>query len=198
MDASINYEPKSPSLPQTFMWSSKRFVVDRTPSTFKIKHPPFIKENPSEPTKHHDEPKQSINATIQELKNKVQMILARIEELRQSSSTNSSETSSSPEDHARNPNKLPPPSFSNHSYKNYPSFKEILGDFMPVEHVDLKMESTNMQIKKEENVCLVPIDKANIHTTFIKGINNKLRGADTILGMGEVMMIANVISFSQL
>jgi hypothetical protein len=53
-------------------------------------------------------------------------------------------------------------------------------------------------ISKEEHMCLVPIDKGKIHTTFIKGINNKLRGADIILGMGEVMMIANVISFSQL
>jgi hypothetical protein len=75
----------------------------------------------------------------------------------------------------------------------------ILGDFMPVERIDLEMESTNMQIiSKEERVCLVPTDKSKIHATFIKGINNKLRGADPILGMGEVMTIANVTSFSQL
>jgi hypothetical protein len=70
---------------------------------------------------------------------------------------------------------------------------------MTMERINLEMESTNMQgISKEERVCLVPTDKAKIHATFIKGINNKLRGADTILGMGEVTTIANVISFSQL
>jgi hypothetical protein len=198
MDAPINYEPKSPSLPRTSMWSAKEFVVDRTPYTFKIKGPPIIKENPSKTTKLHDEPKQSVSATIQELKNQVQTILARIEGLRQLSSTNSSETPSTP-DHARNPDKLPPPSFSNHSYKNYLSFKEILVDFMPVERINLEMESTSMQIiSKEERVCLIPTDKAKIHATFIKGINNKLRRSNTILGMGEVTTIANVISFSQL
>jgi hypothetical protein len=115
------------------------------------------------------------------------------------SSISSSETSSSSEDHARNPDKLPPPSFSNQSNKNYPSFKEMLEDFMPMERINLKMESTNIQvISKEESVCVVPTDKAKVYETFIKGINNKLRGADTILGMGKITTIAKVISFSQL
>jgi hypothetical protein len=154
MDAPIDYKPKSLSLPRTSMWSAKEFVVDRTPSTFKIKAPPFVKENPSEPTKHHDVPKQSVSATIQELENQVQTILARIEELRQSSSISSSETSSSPEDHARNPDKLPPPSFSNQSYKNYPSFKEILGDFMPMERIDLKMDQLTCKSSQKKNACV--------------------------------------------
>jgi hypothetical protein len=92
-----------------------------------------------------------------------------------------------------------PPFFSNHSYKNYPSFKEILGNFRPVERINLEMEITNMLIiSKEEPVSLNPSGKARIHATITKGINNKLRSADTILGMGEVTTIANMICFPQL
>jgi hypothetical protein len=170
---------KSPSLLRTSMWSPKKLINERFPSTFKIKDPSFIKENLLEPSTLHAKPKQSVETTIHELKDQVQTVLARIKELRCSSSNNASDTPQSPEDHAKNPDKLPPPSFLNHFYVNYPSFKEILGNFMPVECIDLEMESTNMQIiSKEECVRLTPTDRAKIHTTFIKGINNKLRGAD--------------------
>jgi hypothetical protein len=78
------------------------------------------------------------------------------------------------------------------------TLSELIGDFLPHERNLIDLEFNSMQvISKDERTKLNASDKSKLFFMFSKGIPNKFKGNNTIIGLDNASTISNISSFSE-
>jgi hypothetical protein len=78
------------------------------------------------------------------------------------------------------------------------TFSELIGDFLPCERTLIDLELNAMQvISKDERTKLNASDKSKLFFTFSKGIPNKFKAINTIIGLDNTSTIVNISSFTE-
>jgi hypothetical protein len=77
-------------------------------------------------------------------------------------------------------------------------FTDLFDDFLSEDRSPADLEFNCLQvISKDERIRLTPSDKSKLFFDFSKGITNKFKGMNTIVGLDNVATINNVATFSQ-
>jgi hypothetical protein len=101
------------------------------------------------------------------------------------------------------PNPTRATTFTSHHPEHIPSgtlltFSELIGEFLPSERTIIDLELNAMQvISKDERIKLGPSDKSKLFFTFSKGVPNKFKAINTIIGQDNASTITNISSFTE-
>ena len=78
------------------------------------------------------------------------------------------------------------------------TYSNLIGEFLERERSTIELEHSTLQvISREDRSKLNDSDKGKVYYTFSKGIINKFKASNTIVGLGDVSTISNITSFSE-